>query len=124
LYLTYVLPINEVAQSNWFEQISRDGTKMYMAIESKAGKFLGVARVDEWDKINRSIRIGIDIVKSEREKGYATEAYLLMFEFFFEQIGINRIWLEVADFNKPALSLYKKNWFCPRRNNAGSPISL
>lgn len=110
-YLTYILPINEVAQMDWFEKTSKDPTKLYMAIENKNGDFIGIVRADEWDKINRSIRIGVDIVKKYRQKGYATETYFLLFKFLFENIGINRVWLEVAEYNTIALSLYKKLGF-------------
>lgn len=110
-YLTSVIPINEEMQEDWFKRISLDPTKIYMAIEGMKGEFIGLVRNDEWDKINRSIRIGIDIAPEYRRQGYASEAYDLLFEFYFNNLGINRIWLLVVVYNKAAISLYEKLGF-------------
>lgn len=110
-YLTSVLPINEYMQEEWFKKQSLDDTKMYFAIEEDNDNFIGVVRCDEWDKINRSIRIGLDIIPQKRRQGFAKEAYKLLFSYFFENLGINRIWLLVADYNKIAISLYESLGF-------------
>jgi len=110
-YLTYPLPINEKNQLNWFESISISPDKMYFAIENEKNQFLGIIRNDEWDKINQSIRTGIDLVPEFRGKGLAYKTYLIFIEYLFNNVNINRIWLEVIDFNKHAISLYKKIGF-------------
>lgn len=110
-YLTSAFPINEYMQEEWLKKISLDSSKMYFAIENRNGEFLGFVRCDEWDKINRSIRIGVDIVTSRQRKGYATAAYTLLFRYLFRDLGINRVWLLVTDYNKRALALYKKLGF-------------
>ncbi len=110
-YLTSIVPISEAKQQVWFKKISLDETKMYFAIEDYHKKFLGIVRCDEWDKINRSIRVGIDIVPELRRQGIATEAYELLFKYLFRDLGIHRVWLLVADFNQPAYALYQKLGF-------------
>lgn len=110
-YLTSVLPINEHMQESWFKKQSLDDSKIYFAIEDKKKDFIGVVRCDEWDKINRSIRIGLDIIPEKRRQGYAHESYKLLFSYLFENLGINRVWLLVADYNKNAIKLYKKLGF-------------
>ncbi len=110
-YLTSILPINEHMQEEWFKTISLDDSKMYFAIENRKGEFLGLVRCDEWDKINRSIRIGVDIIPTQQRKGYSTAAYTLLFRYLFHDLGINRVWLLVTEYNKKALALYKKLHF-------------
>lgn len=110
-FLTSIVPINEHMQEEWFRKMSLDDSKMYYAIENKSRIFLGVVRCDQWDKINRSIRVGIDILPEFRRKGYATEAFKILFAFLFNELGINRIWLLVLDYNERALMLYKKLGF-------------
>lgn len=110
-YLTTVTPISVPAQKRWFESQSLDNTKIYLSILTTDGTFVGLVRCDEWDKINLSIRIGIDIVPSERKKGLATEAYDLLLDYLFNQLNIHRIWLLVTDFNDGAFALYKKIGF-------------
>ncbi len=110
-FLTSILPINEAEQEEWFKKISLDSTQMYLEIDKKNGDFIGIIRCDQWDKINRSIRVGIDIIPEERLRGYANETYDLLLNYFFLNLGVHRVWLLVVDYNKPALSLYKKLGF-------------
>lgn len=110
-FLTSIVPINEDMQEEWFKKISLDNSKMYLAIENKSNVFLGVVRCDEWDKINQSIRVGVDIMPEFRRQGYATEAFKILLRFLFNELGLNRIWLLVLDYNKRALTLYKKLGF-------------
>lgn len=107
-FLTSVVPINPVKQQAWFESISKDDSRMYFAVETSDGTFVGLVRCDEWDKINQSIRIGVDIAVASRRKGLATQVYTLLFDFLFHQLNIHRIWLLVLSYNTPALALYKK----------------
>lgn len=111
LYLTSIIPINEHMQEEWFQRICLDGSKMYLAIENQKREFIGIVRCDEWDKINRSIRIGLDIVSKFRRQGYAMEAYNLLLNFLFHHLGLNRVWLLVVDYNKAAIELYEKLGF-------------
>lgn len=111
MFLGNIAPINEAMQLDWFNKISLDPTCFYLAIVTKKGQFAGIIRADEWDKINRSIRIGIDIVPKYRRLGFAYEAYQLLIKYIFHQLGLNRIWLLVLENNLPALALYKKLGF-------------
>ncbi len=110
-YLTSVVPINPVKQQQWFKGVSLDDSRMFFAIESATGEFIGLVRCDEWDKINRSIRIGVDIVPKYRRQGLATQAYTLLLDFLFHQLNIHRIWLLVVSYNTAAIPLYKKLGF-------------
>lgn len=110
-FLTSILPITQLAQEKWYEKMSAGSTSLYFAIENPRKKFIGLVRTDEWDKLNRSVRIGIDIHKLHRRKGYAIEAYKILFKYFFYELDMHRIWLLVLDINKPAIHLYKKLGF-------------
>jgi diamine N-acetyltransferase len=110
-FLTSVVPITSVKQQAWFQGVSKDDSRMYFAIEITDGTFVGLVRCDEWDKINQSIRIGVDIVSEKRRQGLATQVYTLLFDFLFHQLHIHRIWLFVLSYNTPALTLYKKLGF-------------
>lgn len=109
-YLTSVLPIKPQSQINWFAQLSTDKTRMYFAIEKKA-KFVGILRSDEYDMVNQSIRIGADVVSKYRRQGIALKVYRLFLDYLFNQLNIHRVWLLVAEFNQPAITLYQKIGF-------------
>ena len=110
-YLTDPHPINDLQQEKWFERMSNDPTKMYFAIENKKDKFIGILRSDEYDRTNRSIRIGVDIDKSERNQGYGTESMKAFMDYLFSHLNIHMIWLFVAEPNIPAKKLYEKVGF-------------
>lgn len=110
-FLTMIAPINEYMQDEWFKSLCLDGSKMYFIIEDHQANVVGLIRCDEWDKINRSIRVGIDISPRYRRKGYATEAYRLLIPYLFNHLSIHRVWLLVIDFNTSARSLYTKLGF-------------
>lgn len=109
-FLTSTLPIKPKSQLRWFEGLCRDKNRLYFAIE-KRGKFVGIVRSDEWDMTNQSVRIGADVVPKYRRQGIATKTYKLLLNYLFNQANIHRVWLLVAEFNKPAIALYKKLGF-------------
>lgn len=108
--LTSVLPIDPKSQIDWFEQLCSDKSRRYFAIE-KNGEFVGMVRTKEWDQINQSVIVGIDILPNHQRQGIATRAYNLFLDYLFNHANINRVWLLVAEFNKPALNLYRKLGF-------------
>lgn len=120
-WLTDITPISAAEQQAWFEKISRDKSKMYLAImvqwspANLSGMnewvFAGVLRSDEWDRVNRSVRVGIDIVPKFRGKGYAAEAFSAFIDYLFKQQNMNKVWLLVAEPNEVARKLYKKLGF-------------
>ena len=112
-FLTSVAPINEIQEQSWFEKMCLDESKMYFEIKhvNQPNSFMGIVRTDEWDKINRSIRIGVDILPKYQGKGFGQEALKNMIEYLFSQLNLNRIWLLAAEYNKKAIHIYEKLGF-------------
>ena len=121
-WLTDIMPISEEAQKEWFKKLQLDKSRTYLAIESNiksttiygytySSSFIGILRSDKWDRVNRSVRIGIDIAKEHRGQGYGTEAFGAFIDYLFKQQNMNRLWFLVAEENKIAQKLYKKLGF-------------
>jgi len=110
-WLTDVGFISEVGEEKWFEKLSQDKSRMYLAVENKEGNFVGVLRSDEWDRTNRSVRVGSDISKSYRGEGFGTEALGNFVDYLFTDQNMNRVWLLVVDKNEVAKKLYKRLGF-------------
>src|SRR5258706_11454457 len=103
--------LNQIKQKVWLEKSSLDSTKKYFIVGLKTLEIeekIGFVRMDEFDEINRSIRIGADIHRNYRNKGYGTKLYKLLLEYCFNFLNVNRVWLLVLDYNDSALGLYKK----------------
>lgn len=117
LYLTDVTQITPDMQKRWFEGISKSKDKAYFTIfkevtnhpVSYEGDFLGIIRMDQMDQINRSIRIGCDIVPEERGKGYGTRAFEAILKFCFDHMGMHRLWLITMENNSVAIKLYRNS---------------
>jgi len=117
--LTTVGQINRIRQKDWFERICRDPNVEYYSIveEEKsfpvmsAGRLLGVIRMDEIDVHNRSIRVGVDIIVTERGKGWGTKTFKAILKYCFDHLGMHRLWLCVLENNDVAIKLYKNSGF-------------
>lgn len=103
--------ISELQQEAWFDSISRSSKSKRFSIYEKSGKFVGLFRVDQIDLINKSACVGLDISAEMRGQGYAPLIYNYMMQYYFYQMGMNRLYLAVLDSNGIAKNLYQKLGF-------------
>lgn len=74
--------------------------------------YIGQIDLFRFDWKNRSAEMGIVIgSRSMQRQGYGSEAIRLLQRFVFERLGLNRLQLEVYDFNRAAIGCYLKNGF-------------
>lgn len=106
--------IHENDQTRWFESLSKENKRQYFAycdldLSSKnQSNLLGLIRMDEIDNLNRSIRVGGDVLPRCRGQGFGTKMYHLVFKYCFDVLNKRRIWLLVLDYNESAKNLYHK----------------
>lgn len=98
-------------QKVWFEELLSNPKARYYIFCNKKIDFIGIVRTDEIDYINRSIRVGGDILPKYQKQGYGTKMYKLIKKYCFDYLNMNRIWLLVMKTNKVAIKLYKKSGF-------------
>jgi UDP-4-amino-4,6-dideoxy-N-acetyl-beta-L-altrosamine N-acetyltransferase len=103
--------INKNAQQNWFSSLQNDPMRRYFILCSKQQDFLGIVRMDEIDWINRSMRVGGDIIPEFHRQGYGTKMFELINKYCFAYLNMNRLWLFVLETNTAALHLYAKAGF-------------
>lgn len=108
--LTDTHVVSREEQVVWFESLKNTKSKERLLVLDD-NKKIGVVRIDDLDRINKSVCIGLDIHKDFRGQGYAKPIYRKLFRLFFEEMGFNRVWLLVASFNNIAYSLYKSLGF-------------
>jgi RimJ/RimL family protein N-acetyltransferase len=103
--------VSPAAQEAWFASMSSAGRWVYVAeVSGQDQNFLGIVRLDEWDKINQSIRVGADVVPEMRRRGYGRAIYRALKDYCFNSLNCHRVWLCVLATN-PAKSLYEKEGF-------------
>ena len=119
IQLTTIGQISQEQQKSWFEKISKANDCAYFSVFkeikdfpiSTEGDFLGIIRFDQMDSINRSVRVGCDVVPEERGKGWGTRIFEAILEFCFNESNFHRLWLCVLENNEIAMKLYKSAGF-------------
>ena len=96
----YVENVNDIKKSEAF---------IYKAINVETGKVVGHISLGGISKKNRAGRISRVLVAPEYQgKGYCRQMVSAVLKIGFEELNLHRICLGVYDFNKAAISCYKK----------------
>ena len=112
--------LNSILQDDFIASTSRSDKVKYLIFENESCDKIGLIRMTEIDRINRSVCVGADIYKEFRGNGLARAIYSAIFQIAFNIWGMNRVWLLVLESNKIAFELYKKVGFIEegRQRNA------
>jgi len=115
-YLSNYLPLSTVEEEGWYENMLKEpGNEHPLMIEAREG--------DEWTPIGdgclfsinwrvRSAELGI-VIGDKRfwNRGFGTQAMLLLERHGFETLNLNRIYLRVVAGNERAIRVYEKVGF-------------
>ena len=83
-------------------------------IDRTTERWAGEVVVNDWDAHNRSCGFRIALGPSGRDRGLGSEATRLVVDYVFDEIDdppVNRLSLEVYEFNRRALTVYEKVGF-------------
>lgn len=120
-YITDEHPFDEAATRNWYARRNAKKNRLDLAIYvPETDSYVGEVVFNEYEPENGSVNYRIAIGREGQNKGYGTEATKLMVDYGFEHLGLNRIELEVLDFNQRARHVYTSCGFVPegRRREA------
>ena len=109
-------PMSRGEEEEWVKSTWKDRQEKlrftFVVEKMKEKEMLGTASLFNCNWIDRSAILGIDILKPENwGKGYGTEAVRLLLDFAFRNLNLNRVELEVFDFNERAQKCYRKTGF-------------
>jgi len=111
-YLTQFRPLTEEMEEEWFESLKDRKDDIIFAILIDETKLIGNCSIMNINWTNRVGTCGIFIGdKEEQGKGYGTEAMQLLIEYGFDNLNLNRLALEVSDFNSRAIKCYQNVGF-------------
>ncbi len=106
VHLTDPHLITSQAQRRWFAGLAARDDRMYFVVSDREHPFIGIVRMDEYDRLHRSIRIGADVLPGLRGIGYGKKIYQAIKKYCFDVLNLHRVWLAVLETNERALRLY------------------
>ncbi len=112
-YFFNIFPISKWGQKDWFAKLLSNERKKLFIIETKEREPTGTIGLDDIDWKNQKAEFGNMLIgdQENQRKGYAKDATLTLLKFAFEEMNLNRIYLNVLDFDKRAIRLYEKCGF-------------
>jgi [ribosomal protein S5]-alanine N-acetyltransferase len=105
--------LNLRAEEEFLERVAASEHDLVLGIALKADdRLIGATGFHQIDFRNRHACFGITIgIPEAWGKGYGTEATRLMVNHAFETMNLNRVWLQVFEYNLRALRTYEKIGF-------------
>ncbi len=107
------LPVSLAKQKRWYENYLKDNTNQTFVIEyTIQNKPIGTVSLLHIDHKNQIAEISILIgEKDYRGKGMAKQALTQLINYGFNQLNLNRLFLQLFEGNEPALRLYESLGF-------------
>lgn len=108
--------INSDMQNNWYEnKVLNDPSTIMFAIRSnKDDSLLGCCGLCYINWVHRNADLSLYVGWKEcyiDDIGYAYESCKLLFKYGFEELGLQKIWTEIYEFDYKKLNLYEKLGF-------------
>lgn len=105
--------INLDMQKNWYEQkvLGDSGTIMFAIRSVSADELLGCCGLCYINWVHRNSDLSLYIGKDNAyidDFGYAEESCKLLFNYGFLELGLEKIWSELYEFDYKKISLYQK----------------
>ena len=102
--------INVDTERDLLNKLSKD--HHYSIIDNDSNELIGTCGFIEIDHLNQIAEIGIFIGnKNFLNKGYGTEALVLLLDYGFKALNLHNIMLKVYSFNERAIKSYEKIGF-------------
>jgi len=95
----------------WFLAKTFGLSKKYFSVYNEQNKFVGYLGMKQIRHFKKESTLGIVFDPNYLNKGYGTEALNLFLDFYFNDLKMNIMYLEVAEFNKRARRCYEKCGF-------------
>lgn len=98
-------------QERWFRDYERKADDQVFAIEVD-GKHVGNLGLHRVDRAHRKADLGIVIGETSFwSRGYGTEAIRLALRYAFDALGLNKVTLDVLEYNVRGIRAYEKCGF-------------
>ena len=110
---SFPFPYTESDALDFIEKTRESGKEVF-SIDFKIlyeGTFTGVIGLSDIDTVNRGAHVGYWISKDLRNRGIATIALSLICDYSRDNLGLNRLYTKVLEYNPASLKVLIKNGF-------------
>lgn len=104
-------PMNDLEIKIWYRKKTNKRLNRYYGILNEENKLIGYMGIKNIRRIRRESTLGIVFDPNYVDKGYGTETLKLFLEYYFNEMKMKKMILEVAKFNKRAYRVYEKMGF-------------
>lgn len=117
--LTDTTEVTPEMQNNWFNQLyssSKSGrysiyAKMAVGKHKTQYQLIGMVRIDQIDKLNKNMLVGLDIDPQFRGLGLGKKSFHVLMDYGFKKLKMHKLTLYTAAYNQIAISMYKSLGF-------------
>jgi len=112
-YLTIRYPMSRADEERFLRDRPANGfANLTLGIETKEGVHIGNMGLHQAQPEDRKAGLGIMIGdKGYWSNGFGTDAIVTLLRFAFHEMNLNRVWLQVLEFNERAMACYTKCGF-------------
>lgn len=100
-FLAVFAPQTESMEEEWFDKMGKDDKNIVFAIETLDGRHIGMIGLHNINWKERTATTGAVIGEKEFwGKGYGTDAKMLLLDFAFNTLGLEKVNSEAYEFNE------------------------
>lgn len=103
--------MSEGMRDAWYDDLIGRQEQLPFAVDDLEGVLIGRIFLRHRHRPEGSATLGIDLRPEFLNHGYGTDSLIAFMEYFFEQLGFDRMYLSVAVFNGRAMHLYERVGF-------------
>lgn len=95
----------------WYDARVKRKNMMSFVVKTYEGKVIGFISIRDISRLFKSAVLGITFDMNYLNMGYGTESLELFLDYYFTELNMKKLSLDVAKHNKRAISCYKKVGF-------------
>jgi len=112
LYYHYNPPnFSKKEKEIWYLKKKQNPNMVYLSIDNLEQDLVGFLCLYNIDRKNKSCWMGIYFGHEFINQGYGTDALLTLMKYYFQELGCDKMFLDVATLNKRAIKCYEKCGF-------------
>ena len=106
-------PMNDKEIKLWYKMKTNRLFTKYYGVLNEDNQLIGYMGIKDIKVVRRESTLGIVLDPNNVDKGYGTEILDTFLQYYFTEMKMRKMILEVAEFNKRAYRVYEKIGFLP-----------